>query len=69
MTAPEKLAAWLDNNGIRRDWFAEKRMRVNKSTLTRWLSGAQMPAMTARLQIQDATDGAVPVEAWDNPNA
>lgn len=64
MTAPEKLAAYFDQTGIKKTWFA-KRVGVKKATISRWLAG-QVPTMTARLVIQDATDGAVKVEDWDN---
>lgn len=64
MTAPEKLEAWLADNGIKKTWFAEKRMRVTKTTLSRWLSGVQVPGLHTQMQIQDATNGAVAVEDW-----
>lgn len=64
MTAPDKLDAYLRGNGVSKVWFA-KRCGVNRTTLHKWING-HLPSMTARLVIQDATDGAVRVEDWEN---
>ena len=64
MNAPAKLAAYFDSTGIKKSWFAEKRMRVTRSTLSAWLAGRSVPPLHTQMQIQDATDGAVMVEDW-----
>ena len=55
--------AWFKENGIRKNWFAE-RLGVDNASISRWLSGAVKPSRPTRKRIEELTDGAVPMDSW-----
>ena len=57
------LAAWLQDNGIRQRDFAEW-VGIRTTDLCRFCKGHRLPSLDVALQIEQATDGDVPMSAW-----
>lgn len=58
------LGDWFRDQGIRKNWFAEK-IGVDGTSIARWLSGKVRPSRAVRKRISELTDGAVPMDHWD----
>jgi transcriptional regulator with XRE-family HTH domain len=58
-----KLGVWVDERGWTRRQLAEK-LGIELSSAARLCSGARRPSLETAIQIEDLTDGAVPVRYW-----
>ncbi len=59
----EKLASYLDENGLTQTAFAAL-INVTPSVVSRYLGGKLTPRLAQAIAIEKATSGAVPVAAW-----
>lgn len=57
------LEEWLKKEGRRKGWLADK-LKINGSTLSRWLNASAIPQKNNRERIEEETSGAVPKGAW-----
>jgi len=58
---------WFKETGKKKQWFA-KELGVNGASISRWLSGEVRPHNAVRKRIEQLTDGAVPMDAWNKNN-
>lgn len=58
------LKKWLEDTGRKVNWAAGQ-IPVNRSHFHMWLNGTHTPQALYRQRIQDLTEGAVPVESWE----
>jgi len=56
---------WFKDSGYRKGWFADQ-IGVDAASISRWLGGHTRPQRAVRKRIEQLTDGAVPMEGWDN---
>jgi transcriptional regulator with XRE-family HTH domain len=62
----ELLKTYLADSDETQAAFAE-RVRTTPATISRILSGTMRPGLDLAIEIEKATDGAVPANAWRRP--
>ena len=59
----ELLAEWLDREGRKKIWLAE-RVATSQKTLGWWLSGRAVPSASHAAHLETLTGGEIPASAW-----
>ena len=63
MTNPEKLKAWLKDQGYMNRWLS-KRLVCSVTTVSYYLMGRSSPSKARAEKIAELTQGAVPADQW-----
>lgn len=63
MTAPSKLKAWRESQGITQT-AAASASGVSQATWSDWEAGKKIPRVQQAVMLATFTSGAVPVESW-----
>lgn len=58
-----KLCEYLEVNGITQKFFSKK-IGVNPTHLSRWVSGKTIPRINYIMEVEKATNGAVSARDW-----
>jgi DNA-binding transcriptional regulator YdaS (Cro superfamily) len=59
----EKLQQFLNASGTRQSALADM-LGINRGYMSQLVNGRKVPSLPLAFQIERATDGAVPVDAW-----
>lgn len=59
-----RLADYIEENGLRKDWFAEK-IGVTASTISLWINGRRKPSYAYIYMICQKTNGLVGESDWE----
>jgi predicted transcriptional regulator len=63
VSAPKKLAAWLERHGVRQTHVAST-LGLNAATVSYWLSADRVPEQRYREALERWTGGAVAADSW-----
>lgn len=59
-----KLSEYIDQNGLRQDWFAKK-IGVTACTLSLWINSHRKPSFAYIYMINQMTNGLVAERDWE----
>lgn len=66
MDGPRLLLAWRNNKGLTQTEVS-RRLGVSQTSVCDWERGNKSPSVNSAIDLEELTEGEVPVRAWRTP--